>query len=763
MNRKIIFLIMVVALLLPLCLFAQNKPKIKSVDITLELPKPGSSRWDAQEMKLKSAVTEYGDLNASGDIQVMEIAWDGEFKEDDDGGMFFKDGFEYKLTVKFLVDYTKGRYGTDYVFKNGEYYIDGSRIKVTINGKPANVRKSAPYVITVDTVFDIGLGDKDSDRERAKSIITDYILNKDSYKATLKPYSIEEANANSPLTNPKDLIIIDNVNKELLGANERDHDKMLVSKIIIDTDNEKVYKEYAASLAYSLYNVKEVWISDKVDATAFYVSIVTSIKGALDYNNDVYIPYFTNNFSTQRGTLFIPEAAADGIKKRMSSPTWKRKQMFAIKTYTGNVYEAQKAGAEAAKPFCTNHVYTSKIVAADRRVNYYTCKEHNRLYYSCKICGKCEHNDKHTFVQEKGELTHVLELPLADDQAYIGINAAGHHVWRYSCIWCKKALSYMIESQRIEYDKSVLRSSKALPGFFILPKKSTAKMNREYQSSVNYALCDNLLDEELLGNDYTKPVTQMQLRSLAVRLAEELIGKEIKIDKKQQGLYNNTYMAKAASMGILNENLASLPDNRTATREEVATVIYNTLRYIEKCRVYSYTEYDSRLDKYEDAGTIAPWAKEAMAFMEALELVKGASGSSLAPKGVFSIEQAIDVAEKSIYAHQLGWYQCRNWGETSPNNYPVNPTYYIDYQLMPTSSTVYATVAPGERIWVIGPRLGTMSNFLPVREPVTGQTLYMKAGFFRPVRKYVFSSERTTLKEGKFKNYDEGIFLWHKW
>ena len=51
MNRKTILRIMMVALLLPLCLFAQNKPKINTVDITLELPKPGSSLEDAREQK----------------------------------------------------------------------------------------------------------------------------------------------------------------------------------------------------------------------------------------------------------------------------------------------------------------------------------------------------------------------------------------------------------------------------------------------------------------------------------------------------------------------------------------------------------------------------------------------------------------------------------------------------------------------------------------------------------------------------------------
>lgn len=46
--------------------------------------------------------------------------------------------------------------------------------------------------------------------------------------------------------------------------------------------------------------------------------------------------------------------------------------------------------------------------------------------------------------------------------------------------------------------------------------------------------------------------------------------------------------------------------------------MYRSLRYIEEAGVYAYTEYTPSLDKYSDSGSVAPWAKEAMEFMEAL-------------------------------------------------------------------------------------------------------------------------------------------------
>lgn len=114
--KKILFLLSVAALLLPLDSSAQSKPKIKSVDFTIQVPTPGMSLFDAREMQFTSAKTEFGDLAATGGIQVQEIDWIGDFREDDEGDMFFKDGFIYKARIKFMVD-PSGKYDTDYIFK----------------------------------------------------------------------------------------------------------------------------------------------------------------------------------------------------------------------------------------------------------------------------------------------------------------------------------------------------------------------------------------------------------------------------------------------------------------------------------------------------------------------------------------------------------------------------------------------------------------------------------------------------------------------
>lgn len=77
-----------------------------------------------------------------------------------------------------------------------------------------------------------------------------------------------------------------------------------------------------------------------------------------------------------------------------------------------------------------------------------------------------------------------------------------------------------------QFEESALLKTTAQPGMFILKKKSDSKMSPAFQSSVNFALNDNLLDESVLGNDYTLPLNHRQLNSLAEHLVKELTGSE---------------------------------------------------------------------------------------------------------------------------------------------------------------------------------------------------------------------------------------------
>lgn len=559
--KKILFLLSVAALLLPLDSSAQSKPKIKSVDFTIQVPTPGMSLFDAREMQFTSAKTEFGDLAATGGIQVQEIDWIGDFREDDEGDMFFKDGFIYKARIKFMVD-PSGKYDTDYIFKDNDYYIDGSRISATVNGVQAKVERSAPYFIDIEVSMPVGAGGKGSMRDLAQSSPTDYELNKDSYRASQKAYSIAEADAACPDVSPLDVITINNTYHAAFRAMREfgdefiGHKNMLVTKVIVDTDDERIYGDVASDVNNTIqgpFNIREVWLSDKVDAVKFIRAIFAVMQGYTPEHSDIYCPEFSYLFHTQRATLFIPETAVADVRAMFSRPTWSFRTLFSLKTYSGDVHSAQGAGATAAKPFCTSHVFTDKVAAADKVFRYGTCSNWPEYYYSCKICGKCEHNDKHVFSMNRPTWevrAHQYDQPVADDQAYVGVNSAGQHVWWYSCIWCGHSEGYdqrhitkaewqasgtegTYESYRDamadmtkQFEESALLKTTAQPGMFILKKKSDSKMSPAFQSSVNFALNDNLLDESVLGNDYTLPLNHRQLNSLAEHLVKELTGSE---------------------------------------------------------------------------------------------------------------------------------------------------------------------------------------------------------------------------------------------
>ena len=181
--------------------------------------------------------------------------------------------------------------------------------------------------------------------------------------------------------------------------------------------------------------------------------------------------------------------------------------------------------------------------------------------------------------------------------------------------------------------------------------------------------------------------------------------------------------------------------NNLLDRQQMATFLHRTLQYVEKNSSYKYTDYTSKLSSYTDNSQIASWAKESMAFMNALDLITGTSATTLSPGTKCTIEQAVTVAERSIYAHQIGWYQ------VSPiSNGPVliSTGYYTCFE---ESNT---TLAPGDMVWVTGKLVGVLDlittepestiddcihySFIPAINPYTGQEMCLPYRDIVPVR-----------------------------
>lgn len=758
--KKLFFAFAVAMLLLPATLWANTaKKKIKSVEITMDAPTPGMEIEDAEKLALKAVNTAYGDLFKSGVITLREISWDGEFGENKKGYPTLKAGYPYIATIQIMID-TNGDYQTDYVMKDGDYVLSPENFKATVNGMPARLLTSAPYFPIMQVTFTIP-GGKGGPLKKDHHFL-DYDVLKKEYRSTLPYISRKEADEVYPHNHPLDVLVVDKIDMlyEFMhekyisssGHAYKNHNTLLMTKLIIDVSNgaeNHNISEFAETLGgpYStIFNLKEVWLSPKVDAVKYVKDLNKATIDRLSGWGRHYMGQSTKLY-TAKGTLFIPEnagkAVLDCLALDATEPT------YTIHTYRGDVFEAQKAGVAATKLLtCTKHVFTAKIEAADRVCQYNTCKQPFKWFYSCKVCGKCERNKAHTFSGGTGAEVlewHSMGEDIANDQAYIGVNAAGEHLYWKSCVYCGISHSYhmkhlvprdqkmmgmdgtfeqykagMLENLKSTENMCLLQTTLPSDEMFILPRKSEAKMSVWAQDGVNRALCDNIIDDAVLGNDYTKPVTREQLRSIMTLLVKEMSGKD----------------ASASAIGL---DAAALPKSGSVTRQELAAYIHRTLLYLEQNSELAYSEYESRLPKYTDHTQIKEWAKEPMAFCNALEVIDPKTATTLAPNEVCTIEFALTTAERATMAHRTGWYQAVSPGELEDFLSPIGERNHY---------TFVSTFGNGDRIWASRVTNG-MYKFLPTTEPFTGARCYVDARALHPIR--------AKMGKGYMKNSNEGI------
>ena len=758
--KKLFFAFAVAMLLLPATLWANTaKKKIKSVEITMDAPTPGMDLEDAEKLALKAVNTAYGDLFKSGVITLREISWDGEFGENKKGYPTLKAGYPYIATIQIMID-TNGDYQTDYVMKDGDYVLSPENFKATVNGMPARLLTSAPYFPIMQVTFTIPGGNGGPLKKDHHFL--DYDVLKKEYRSTLPYISRKEADEVYPHNHPLDVLVVDKIDMLYEFMHEKyisssghayqNHNTLLMTKMIIDVSNgaeNHNISEFARTLGgpYSTtFNLKEVWLSPKVDAVKYVKDLNEATVDRLSKWGRRYMEQSTKLY-TAKGTLFIPESAGkavlDCLALDATEPT------YTIRTYRGDVFEAQKAGVTATKLLtCTKHVFTAKIEAADRVCQYNTCKQPFKWFYSCKVCGKCERNKAHTFSGGTGAEVlewHSMGEDIANDQAYIGVNAAGEHLYWKSCVYCGISHSYhmkhlvprdqkmmgmdgtfeqykagMLENLKSTENMCLLQTTLPSDEMFILPRKSEAKMSVWAQDGVNRALCDNLIDDAVLGNDYTKPVTREQLRSIMTLLVKEMSGKD----------------ASASAIGL---DDAALPKSGSVTRQELAAYIHRTLLYLEQNSELAYSEYESRLPKYTDHTQIKEWAKEPMAFCNALEVIDPKTATTLAPNEVCTIELALTTAERATMAHRTGWYQAVSPGELEDFLSPIGERNHY---------TFVSTFGNCDRIWASRVTNG-MYKFLPTTEPFTGARCYVDARALHPIR--------AKMGKGYMKNSNEGI------
>ncbi|MBO7318674.1 MAG: S-layer homology domain-containing protein [Clostridia bacterium] len=707
-------------------------------DITIDAPKAG------EPLPTNASMPE------SASTYVTNVEWSGTLDENGNA----KAGEKY--TVKITVRVKDSASDTFMMKSQGKPTVNGNSAKLT------EVSKDFKEGI-IQYAFGSGKG-------TASSAVQSSDKPKLSEEQTLdlrKIYSVQEANARWAEGYPQhpSELIINTQDKSLSRIYvDADYEALCLKRVLLDYEVEFYNEDDAYAMVY-LSNLKEVWLSPKVDLHAFI--------GNLSRNSRFQKLFFeSGGATTYNFTLYV----SDTTLPNGYDSSWyldNTHKMFRTKIYSGDVYEAFKQGDSAARDWCTNHEFTRQIQWADRIYKHKTCQNPVMYYYSCNNCGLPEKNPNHTFSKNEyyeydySKYPHSYTIMDLSAKNYIGKNPAGDDVYLYSCNWCgmnkyeydtihysredfkadfgpnaELTYEYYMDYQKKSWEKTIATclekatvESDWIEAFAVKGNPAvTANYSSWAENEIRWANANDLLDLSLLGSDYTWGINRQQFCSVAVRLAEKLTGKEIAAAPATT--FNDTdniYVLKAYSAGITSgTGEGTFSPYTTLTREQMATFIHRALMYVKNNSKIRYTPYESKLGSFSDSWSISSWANEPMAFMNALGLINGKSDTAIEPQGTCTIQEAILVAQRSVKADEIGYYQAILPGEENLTGWTSGQAKKI---FLPTSNYqwMYAqhSYACGDRIWVTGPKVGKM---LPLTDEYNGQTIWANYVDFKPIR-----------------------------
>lgn len=426
-----------------------------------------------------------------------------------------------------------------------------------------------------------------------------------------------------------------------------------------------------------LQNIREVWLSPQVDSWEY----INDVQKFFEQSGDDLWIGASGGIMNGFCTIYVSDEGElpKGLLSYSSKPL---SPVYFVKIYSGDVYEAFKKGDSAAREWCPGHEYTGKACTASRMKQHMTCQQPNEWYYSCKWCGKCEYNPNHTFSDgvPKSPVHDFARFDISDKN-FAGKNKQGENVYYLSCRWCG--------------------------------------INKR---------------ESVLGDDFTKPLTRLQASAIAVAIAEKLSGKSVSSAKSKT--YSDTkskYALKAAGAGIYGgASEGKFNPDGAVDRQQLATFFYQALMYAKKNKNVRYSPYELKLTRYSDNASIAYWAKEAAAFIDALGLVEGSIRTKFLPEETLTIEQALVIANNSLGAPNIGWYQS---GPSDTDKLELSHS-TNDFQLQNCGVATQLEYRYYERFWrpfsipEIPAEAAVLERFA-VLDPYTNERLYArKINFF---------------------------------
>lgn len=105
---------------------------------------------------------------------------------------------------------------------------------------------------------------------------------------------------------------------------------------------------------------------------------------------------------------------------------------------------------------------------------------------------------------------------------------------------------------------------------------------------------------------------------------------------------DNPAVLMAASAGIVNGvGNNKFDPNTTTNREQIATMIYRAIKYVESLRDQNPATKEGSIAKYTDKSAVSDWAVEGVGVLAANGIMKGTSDTTLSPKNPCTVEQSI--------------------------------------------------------------------------------------------------------------------------
>ncbi len=765
MLSLLLTLILCVGVIPTMTAFAETT--IHQLDLVIPLPEAGMTRAEYENsLVLQAAHTECGDLVAMGVLSKINLSVvNGDFDVSDRSNQKYIAGNTYQIVVKPI--FMNSGYSLPY---DADFAVIPSQCTITVNKVAASITQfsgpGAPGIAFQYTIPAPQLSAEEQAAVDAQKKAESDARHTDLRKIIANPYTVSEADSYWIGKNESDVVTITGDIKDFnwndVFGNSPLVNPNFVTKLIFDvTSDDSAYdKRLGARFVTRLPNLKEIWLGEGVDPVEFYNGIMS--EEALGINPiSQAVGYKVSGLAFGEGdaTLYIQSSRLDKAGAMAAfSNSWPSFP-FTIKLYDGDVLTAQKTNS--AYEWCTEHNYIIPIDARDRIYRYADCyngADGAYVYFSCEHCGKCEYNPDHIYKLRDKESCRFYAMT-ASDEAYIGQDTYGNHLFWYSCMYCGRTRKeieanptvddWKLSGNELSYEQykescqnnianreqNALISTDWQIGMFSLSDKTTAKVSSWAQDGVNQALDNNLIDTSLMGSDYTQPISRLQFCSVAVKLAEELTGKSINpASVTTFADTDNTYVLKAYAAGITSGTSdTKFSPEITLDRQQMATFIYRTMQYIKANSDIKYTPYTSKLANYTDNSQIADWAKEPLAFMNALDLIKGTSDITISPTDKCTIEQALTVASRSIYADHIGWYQVKS-AEENPNlyggdgneKYWAAPNYGADFAV--------TCLMNDKRIWVTGRRIKGDYSYVTTPDPYTGQIFFVLAEWLRPIR-----------------------------